>query len=259
MALCDSVVAERGAPWRVVDGLILRGSRILVSATSVILIDILQLAPAASHEGIQKTLQRLRQDFFVEHDRCLVRELVGSCLTCQRNQTEIVQPAGLLQPLDVPTHVWSDIALDFIEGLPRVHGKSVILTVVDRFSKSAHFIALSHPYTVASVAKAFFDNIVRLHSFPNSIVSDRDPVFTGNVWRDIFKLAGVKLRMSTAFHPQMDGQSEAVNKIIAMYLRCVTGNRPRSWLDWLLWAEYCYNTLATDVCDRPHGDQYHSV
>jgi hypothetical protein len=131
--------------------------------------------------------------------------------------------------------------MDFVEGLPKVHGKSVILTVVDRFSKYAHFIALGHPYTAASVARAFFDNIVRLHGFPLSIVSDRDPVFTGSFWRDLFKVAGVKLRMSTAFHPQTDGQSEVVNKTIAMYLRCLTGDRPRAWVDWLPWAEYCYN------------------
>ncbi|KAK1683940.1 hypothetical protein QYE76_044788 [Lolium multiflorum] len=97
-------------------------------------------------------------------------------------------------------------------GPPKVGGKSVILTVVDRFSKYAHFIALGHPYTAASVARAFFDGIVRLHGFPSSIVSDRDPVFTGHVWRDLFRMAGVKLRMSTAFHPQTDGQSEVVNK-----------------------------------------------
>jgi len=81
--------------------------------------------------------------------------------------------------------------MDFVEGLPRVNGKSVVLTVVDRFSKHAHFIALSHPYTAASVAKAFFKAIVRLHGFPRSIVSDRDPVFTGNVWKDLFKRTGV--------------------------------------------------------------------
>jgi len=148
----------------------------------------------------------------------------------------------LLQPLDVPSQVWADISMDFIDGLPKVHGKSVILTVVDRFSKYAHFIALSHSYTAASVARTFFEGIVRLHGFPNSIVSDRDPVFTSNLWRDLFKLAGVKLRLSTAFHPQIDGQSEIVNKVISMYLRCATGDRPRSWVDWLSWAEYCYNT-----------------
>jgi hypothetical protein len=157
--------------------------------------------------------------------------------------------------------------MDFIEGLPKVGGKSVILTVVDRFSKYAHFIPLGHLYTAASVARAFFDGIVRLHGFPSSIVSDRDPVFTGHVWRDLFKCAGVSLRMSTTFHPQTDGQFEVVNKVIAMYLRCVTGDRPRAWVDWLSWAEYCYNTSfhtalrATPfevVYGRPHRRSCHT-
>jgi hypothetical protein len=132
--------------------------------------------------------------------------------------------------------------MDFVEGLPRVHGKFVILTVVDRFSKYTHFIALSHPYTAASVARVFFAEIVRLHGIPSSIVSDRDPVFTSHLWKDLFKLTGSKLRLSTALHPQTDGQSEVVNRTIDMYLRCITGDRPSSWLDWLPWAEYCYNT-----------------
>jgi hypothetical protein len=202
----------------------------------------LQLAHGAGHEGIHKTLQRLRAHFHVPHDRALVWDYVRVCATCQHNKTETLHPGGLLQPLDVPSQVWSDISLDFIEGLPKVHGKSVILTMVDRFSKYAHFIALSHLYTALSVAKAFFDGIVRLHGFPTSVVSNRDAVFTSHVWRDLFKMSGVKLRMSMAFHPQIDGQSEVVNKCIAMYLRRITGDGPRAWVDWLAWVEYCYNT-----------------
>ncbi|KAK1652045.1 hypothetical protein QYE76_069850 [Lolium multiflorum] len=130
---------------------------------------------------------------------CRVLPGHGRCLTARpfaarhlkRVSTETLRPAGLLQPLDVPSQVWADISMDFIEGLPKVGGKSVILMVVDRFSKYAHFIALGHPYTAASVARAFFDGIVRLHGFPSSIVCDRDPVFTGHVWRDLFRMAGV--------------------------------------------------------------------
>jgi len=240
--LCDTITESRGEPWHVEDGLILRGSAIYVPPTSRLLADVLQLAHTAGHEGVQKTLQRLRLSFAVDHDRRVVRDYVRSCSVCQRNKTDTLHPAGLLQPLEVPSQVWSDISLDFVEGLPKVNGKSIILTVVDRFSKYAHFIALGHPYTASSVARAFFTDIVRLHGFPASIVSDRDPVFTGNVWRDLFKMAGVQLRMSTAFHPQTDGQSEAVNKTIAMYLRCICGDRPRKWLEWLPWAEFCYNT-----------------
>jgi len=132
--------------------------------------------------------------------------------------------------------------MDFIESLPKVRGKSVILTVVDRFSKYAHFINLSHPYSASSVTRAFFDGIIRSHGFPTSIVSERDPVFTSHMWRDLFKLAGVQLLFNTAFHPQTDGQSEVANKVIAMYLRCAKGDRPRALVHWLAWAEYCYNT-----------------
>jgi hypothetical protein len=142
---------------------------------------VIHLAHSAGHEGIQKTLHCLRADFYIPHDQALVRDWVWSCATCQRNKTETLQPAGLLQPLEVPSQVWANISMDFIEGLHKVNEKSVILTVVDRFSKYTHFIALSHPYTVASVARAFFDMVVRLHGFPFSIVSNQDPVFTGNV------------------------------------------------------------------------------
>ena len=240
--LRDNITELRGDNWHSHQGLILKGSRVYVHPQSACLSTVLELAHTAAHEGIQKTLQRLRKDFIVDRDRATVRDFVQSCTTCQRNKTEALHPAGLLQPLEVPDQVWADISIDFIEGLPKVNGKSVILTVVDRFSKFAHFIALGHPYTAATVARAFFNDIVRLHGFPQSIVSDRDPVFTGHVWQDLFKQAGVKLKMSTAFHPQTDGQSEAVNKTIAMYLRCITGDRPRAWLDWLPWAEYVYNT-----------------
>jgi hypothetical protein len=132
----------------------------------------------------------------------------------------------------VPSVVWQDISLDFVEGLPKVAGKSVILTVVDRLSKYAHFIPLGHPYTAESVARAFFAEIVRLHGMPASIVSDRDPVFTSMFRRSLFKASGSTLLMTSVFHPQTDRQTEAINKAIGMYLRCLTGDRPRQWLRW---------------------------
>jgi hypothetical protein len=198
-------------------------------------------AHSMGHEGIQKTLQRLRATFFTPGNNKLVRDYIKSCSVCQRNKTVHLHPTGLLQPLAVPSGVWRDIALDFVEGFPRVGGKSVILTVVDRFSKSAHFVTLGHPYSATTVAKAFFDSIVRLHGVPASMVNDRDPVFTSTLWKELFRLVGTKLCTSSAFHPQTDGQSEVTNKIITVYLHCLAGDRPRSWLQWLPWAEFCFN------------------
>jgi hypothetical protein len=142
----------------------------------------------------------------------------------------------------VPSSIWSDIALNFIEGFLRVNGMTVILTVVNRFSKYAHFMPLGHPYTATTVTRAFFDNIVHLHGMLTSVVSDQDPVFTGHFWKELFKLSGVQLQFSSAFHPQSGGRSKATNQIITMYLRCLTGDRLCQWLQWLSWAEYCYNT-----------------
>jgi len=111
---------------------------------------------------------------------------------------------------------------------------------------------LGHPYSAESVAQAFFTDIVRLHGVPQSMVSDRDPVFTSTFWRELMWLMGTKLHMTTAFHPQSDGQTEAANRVIVMYLRCLTGDRPRQWLRWLPWAEYIYNTaFQTSLRDTP--------
>jgi transposase InsO family protein len=132
--------------------------------------------------------------------------------------------------------------MDFIEALPKVGGKSIILIVVDRLSKYAHFIPLAHPYSATIVAQKFFSKIVRLHGLPRSIVSDRNVVFTSKFWQELFYLSGVTLQMSSAYHPLPDSQSERVNKVIIMYLRCLTGDNPKEWLRWLSWAEFCYNT-----------------
>jgi len=233
---------DAGASWSMTDGFVMHRGRIFVPASSSLWPSILATAHGAGHEGVQKTLHRLRASFYNPGANRLVRDYIHGCATCQRNKTEHLHPAGLLQPLPVPTAVWQDIALDFVEGFPRVGGKSVVLTVVDRFSKYAHFIALGHPYSATSVARAFFDQIVRLHGIPCSIVSDRDPVFTSAFWTELFDLSGVELRLSSAFHPQTDGQSEVTNRILGVYLRCLAGDRPRSWLRWLPWTEFCYNS-----------------
>jgi hypothetical protein len=221
------------AKWAIIDIMVVHGGRLFMPATAAAWPHILEHAHGMGHEGVQKTLQRIRTSFTL-HDNRLVRDFIRGCPTCKRNKTEHLHPAGLLQLLAMPSVVWSDITMDFVEGFPKVGGKPVILTMVDRFSKYGHFIALGHPYSTASVAKAFFDGIVRLHGIPTSIVS--------NMWTKLFLLTGTKLCTSSAFRPQTDDQSEVTNKTITVYLRCLAGGKPRSWLRWLPWAEFCYNT-----------------
>jgi hypothetical protein len=128
--------------------------------------------------------------------------------------------------------------MDFITGLPNSCGFSVIIVVIDRLTKYSHFVAQKTDYTSRSVAEAFMSQIVKLHGVPKSIVSDRDKVFTSSFWKNLFKLQGTSLNMSTAYHPQTDGQSEALNKCLEMYLRCFTFQNPKGWYKLLPLAKY---------------------
>eukprot|EP00253_Pinus_taeda_P035184 PITA_35184 len=127
---------------------------------------------------------------------------VVECDVCQFHKGETIKAPGTLQPLPIPTSIWTKVSMDFITGLPKSGNKSVIMVVVDRLSKYAHFCTLPHPFTPTLVAQPFMDQIFKLHGMPTSIVSDRDPIFTSNFWQELFRLQGthkqmVKLKPST--------------------------------------------------------------
>ena len=234
----DSSVIQRDGVW------FQKGKALLSSASSLIpkiLMDC-HATPTGGHFGFHKTLTRIKQDFFWSNMRRTVKAFLQQCEACQRFKSDCMKPARLLQPLTVPTQVWTEVSMDFIKGFPSSHGYTSIMVVVDRLTKYAHFVPLRHPFTAITVAKAFISNIIHLNGIPVSIVSDRDKVFISTFWRTLFQLHGTKLCMSSSYHPQSDGQTEVVNRILEQYLRCFAGDQPRKWFDWVPWAEFSYNT-----------------
>jgi len=212
------------------------------SALQTKLIAALHSSAVGGHSGQLATYHRVKKLFSWKGLKKDVEEFVKQCLVCQQAKHLNTHSPGLLQPLPIPQGVWRDISLDFIEGLPKSDGHEVILVVVDKFTKYAHFFALKHPYSAITVAKVMYDGVIKLHGMPQTMVSDRDKVFTSQVWTELFKLVEVQLRFSTAYHPQTDGQTERVNQCLEMYLRCAVSDNPKQWGSWLAQAEFWYNT-----------------
>jgi hypothetical protein len=209
--------AENSSKYNLRSGLLLYKGCIVVGNVDSLRTQILHLVhdnPTAGHSGYQKTLHRAKQDFYWPGLRSDIRHYIRGCDMCQRHKHETLLPFGFLQPLPIPTQVWADISMDFIEGLPLSQGASVIMVVVDRLSKYAHFIPIAHPFRTTKIANVFMNNVFKLNGMQVSIVSDRDVIFTSSFWQELFKIQGISLAMSSAYHPQTDGQTEIVNKFL---------------------------------------------
>lgn len=226
-------------------GIIRYNNKIWVANNSALqtkLINSFHSTAVGGHSGSKGTYHRISQLFYWKGLKSAVEDFVRQCSVCQHAKHSNTHPAGLLQPLPIPVGAWQDITMDFVEGLPSSEGYNCILVVVDRYTKYAHFIPLKHPFTAQLVARAVLDNVVRLHGFPKTIVSDRDRIFLSAFWKELFALFGTGLLRSTAYHPQTDGQSERVNQCLEMYLRCAVHDNPKRWKHCISLAEIWYNT-----------------
>ncbi|GJP62245.1 hypothetical protein CLOP_g19329 [Closterium sp. NIES-67] len=181
----------------------------------------------AGHFGSNKTLTGIAKHYYWPHLAEDVQKCVTSCDTCQRMKSSKQKKAGLLQPLPVPEQPWQVVSLDFITGLaPTTSGHDAILVVIDKFSKMGHFIPTHTTARSEETAQPFVRYIISQHGIPTTLISDRDPKFTSKFWKELMSLLGTKLAMSSAYHPQTDGQTERLNQIVEQLLRAPARSRP---------------------------------
>ena len=199
----------------------------------------------ACHPGVRRTMALLRQRFWWPSMAADTQSFVRACAVCARNKTPNLRPSGLLQPLPVPRRPWSHISIDFVTGLPSSEGMTVILTIVDRFSKMVHFVPAPKLPSAKETAQLMIDHVFRLHGLPLDVVSDRGPQFSSRFWRAFCSLLGASTSLSSGFHPQSNGQTERVNQDLEVALRCLVSDNPSSWCSQLSWVEYSHNSLPS--------------
>ena len=158
--------------------------------------------------------------------------------------------------MSTPNRAWSDLSMDFIVELPKSKDMTTIMVVVDRLTKMSHFIPFRCLPTASIAADAFINN-VKLHGFPDSIVSDRGSQFTSDFWNRLCDLLNINHSLSTSNHPQTDGQTERVNGVLEQYLRCFINEKQNNWVDLLPFAEFAYNnTIQQSINQSPFFANY---
>ncbi|KAG8498807.1 hypothetical protein CXB51_005706 [Gossypium anomalum] len=243
------------------DGCLMFKDRICVPKNEELIQKILQEAHSSYfsiHPGSTKMYNDLKKMYWWNGMKRDISEFVSKCLICQQVKAEHQVPSGLLQPIMVPEWKWDRITMDFVLGLPLTPGKKdAIWVIVDRLTKSAHFIPVRTDYSLNKLAELYIREIVRLHGIPLSIISDRDPRFTSRFWQKLQDALGTKLNFSTAFHPQTDGQSERVIQILEDMLRCCVLEFQGSWERYLPLVEFAYNnSYQTSLKMAPYEALY---
>ncbi|MDP1546978.1 MAG: reverse transcriptase domain-containing protein [Anaerolineales bacterium] len=199
-------------------------------------------SPIAGHPGRRKTIARIRELFCWPRLNETVTQYVDSCATCQLTKNRKAKKRGLLIPIPASISTWQDLSMDFITGFPMAQGANAILVIVDRFSKMAHFIPCLKTYNARNVAHMLIENVIRLHGIPQTIISDRDKVLTSEFWQEIAKYLGFKPHMTTARHPEADGQTERTNQTLEQFIRSTCSASGLDWPNWLPVIEFAYNS-----------------
>ncbi|KAF5799660.1 putative nucleotidyltransferase, Ribonuclease H [Helianthus annuus] len=194
------------------------------------------------HPGSDKMYHDIRTTYWWPSMKAHIATYVGKCLTCARVKVEYQKPAGLLQQPTIPQWKWEEISMDFVTGLPRSQrGNDTIWVIVDQLTKSAHLLAIKETDKFSTLADVYLKEVVSRHGVPTSIISDRDARFTSELWQAMHKSFGSRLDMSTAYHPQTDGQSERTIQTLEDMLRACVIDFGNGWEKHLPLVEFSYN------------------
>jgi hypothetical protein len=206
------------------------------------ILDEAHISKFSIHPGSTKMYQDLRQHFWWTRMKREIAKYVSECDTYQRVKASHLKASGTLQPLLIPSWKWKDISMDFIVGLPNTSQKhDSMWVIIDRLTKTAHFLPVHTTYLAKKYAEVYLDQIVRLHGVPKTIISDRGAQFIAGFWEQLQSTLGTKLIRSSAYHPQTDGQTERVNQILEDILRACIIHYDTSWDKYLALAKFSYN------------------
>jgi len=239
---CD---CENCVKFECVDGLYFYKDRIYVPDTGTLRHSIIQDCHAGlfgGHMGFHKTTDLVSRWFYWPNLQSQVAAAVQRCHVCQLSKSTSTGNQGLLHPLPVPPRPWWSISIDFITGLPlTVRGFDAILTITDRLTRLVHLVPCQTTIDAVDFAQLFLTHVISKHGVPADIVSDRGSIFTGKFWAAVCSALSMHLSKSTAYHPQSDGATEIVNKLVEQVLRCHCMGHVAKWDDYLPMVEFAIN------------------
>ncbi len=193
------------------------------------------------HPGVERTFELISRIYWWKLMKKSIKEFVSECSVCQVMKNETAKVKGLLRPIPIPERKWQQVTTDLVTDLPVSNGYTAVAVFVDRLTKYCRFVPCTKEVTAVQYARMFFDNVFRNFGMPESIISDRDPRFTSKFWQELFRLVGVKLKYSTAYHPETDGQSEVTIKTLENLLRPYVEEFPNQWSEMLTAVEFAAN------------------
>ena len=197
--------------------------------------------PTQGHFGIEKTMEKISRNYYIPSMHRKVKNYIRQCDSCQRNKPARHAPYGAMRTPETPTRPWEWITMDFITKLPVSEGNDMIMVVVDRLTKYAYMIPTTERIDARAMANLLLRYVFANHGTPSKITSDRDKLFTSNMWQSLADLIGIEHRLSTAYHPQTNGQTERVNQTLEQYLRHYVNFQQDDWTGLLPIAQFAYN------------------